>query len=56
VPIASGEMESGHRHVIQHRLNISGGWWTEKNMESMLQLRTARANGRWDIYRHNAKN
>jgi hypothetical protein len=56
LPIGSGEIESGHRHVIQHRLKISGGWWTEKNMESMLQLRTARANGWWDIYWHNAKN
>ncbi len=56
LPIGSGEIESGHRHVIQHRLKISGGWWTEKNMESMLQLRTARANGWWDIYWLNAKN
>lgn len=56
LPIGSGEIESGHRHVIQHRLKISGGWWTEKNMESMLQLRTTRANGWWDIYWHNANN
>lgn len=56
LPIGSGEIESGHRHVIQHRLKIAGGWWTEKNMESMLQLRTARANGWWDIYWLNAQN
>lgn len=56
LPIGSGEIESGHRHVIQHRLKLSGGWWTEKNMESMRQLRTARANGWWDIYWQNAKN
>jgi hypothetical protein len=54
--IGSGEIESGHRHVIQHRLKISGGWWTEKNMESMLQLRTVRANGWWDTYWANARN
>ncbi len=56
LPIGSGEIESGHRHVIQHRLKISEGWWSEKNMESMLQLRTARANGWWHIYWQNAKN
>ena len=54
--IGSGEIESGHRHVIQQRLKISGGWWTEKNMESMLQLRTVRANGWWDLYWSNARN
>lgn len=56
LPIGSGEIESGHRHVIQQRLKISGGWWTEKNMESMLQLRAARANGWWEIYWPNARN
>jgi hypothetical protein len=50
LPIGSGEIESGHRHVIQHRLKIAGGWWRERNMESMLQLRTARANQWWDPY------
>ena len=50
LPIGSGEIESGHRHVIQHRLKIAGGWWTEKNMESMLQLRVARSNNWWDAY------
>jgi len=54
LPVGSGEIESGHRHVIQQRLKISGGWWTEKNMESMLQLRTARANGWWEVYWPNA--
>jgi phosphoribosylaminoimidazole-succinocarboxamide synthase len=37
LPIGSGEIESGHRDVIQQRLKLSGGWWTEKNMERMLQ-------------------
>jgi hypothetical protein len=56
LPIGSGEIESGHRHVIQHRLKIAGGWWTERNMESMLQLRSARANNWWDTYWANARN
>ena len=56
LPIGSGEIESGHRHVIQQRLKLSGGWWTEKNMESMLQLRVTRSNGWWDTYWANAQN
>ena len=56
LPIGSGEIESGHRHVIQQRLKLSGGWWTEKNMERMLQLRVARSNGWWNIYWANAQN
>jgi hypothetical protein len=50
LPIGSGEIESGHRHVIQHRLKLAGAWWTERNLESMLQLRVARANHWWDAY------
>lgn len=50
LPIGSGEIESGHRHVIQQRLKLSGGWWSEKNMERMLQLRVARSNGWWASY------
>ena len=56
LPIGSGEIESGHRHVIQHRLKIAGGWWTERNMESMLQLRSARSNHWWDTYWAKARN
>lgn len=56
LPIGSGEIESGHRHVIQHRLKIAGGWWTERNMEAMLQLRAARANNWWSAYWANSKN
>lgn len=55
-PIGSGEIESGHRHVIQHRLKIAGGWWTERNMECMLQLRSARSNHWWDTYWAKARN
>ncbi len=55
-PIGSGEIESGHRHVVQHRLKMAGGWWKETNLEPMLNLRVARANGWWNLYWHNAKN
>ena len=50
LPIGSGELESGHRHVIQQRLKIAGAWWTIQNVEAMLQLRSTRANNDWDRY------
>ena len=50
LPIGSGEIESGHRCVIQARLKISGAWWKEENAEKMLRLRTVRANGEWESY------
>lgn len=50
LPIGSGEVEGGHRHVLQKRLKIAGAWWLERNAEWMLQLRTLRANGDWDKY------
>jgi len=50
LPIGSGEVESGHRVVIQKRLKISGAWWKEENAENMLALRCVRANGEWEAY------
>ena len=50
LPIGSGEVEGGHRHVLQQRLKIAGAWWLERNAECMLQLRAVRANGDWDKY------
>jgi len=50
LPIGSGEVESGHRSVIQARLKLSGAWWKEATAESMLALRTLRANDEWEPY------
>ena len=50
LPIGSGEIESAHRYVIQARLKLSGAWWEAANAETMLTLRTVRANGKWDDY------
>ena len=50
LPIGSGLIESGHRHVIQQRLKISGAWWKKQNAQIMLNLRVLRANGAWDAY------
>jgi len=49
-PIGSGEIESGHRHVIQQRLKIAGAWWKESNLQPMLNLRVLRANELWNDY------
>lgn len=48
--IGSGEIESGHRHVIQQRLKLAGCWWKEPSAEAMLGLRVARANRLWSRY------
>ena len=50
LPIGSGEIESGNRHVIQDRLKRPGAWWAEQNVQPMLNLRTLRANGNWESY------
>ena len=50
LPIGSGEIESGHRSVIQERLKISGAWWLEENARKMLALRVTRANEEWQAY------
>ena len=50
LPIGSGEIESGHRHVIQQRLKLAGCWWKETHAQAMLNLRVARANNLWSSY------
>jgi len=50
LPIGSGEVESGHRSVIQERLKISGAWWSAENAAHMLALRVTRSNGEWESY------
>ena len=48
LPIGSGEVESGHRSVLQKRLKKPGAWWTKENAETMAQLKTLQANGHWE--------
>jgi len=55
LPIGSGEVESGHRSVIQKRLKMSGAWWKIENAEKMLALRAVRANGEWQSYWDNLR-
>ena len=50
LPIGSGEVESGHRYVIQDRLKRPGAWWKKEHANSMLALRVLKANDGWDAY------
>jgi hypothetical protein len=50
LPIGSGEIESGHRYVIQDRLKRPGAWWRPENAGYMLALRVLRANNDWNLY------
>lgn len=47
---ASSEIESGHRHLVQARLKISGAWWHPDHVDDILALRMLKANGWWDEY------
>ena len=50
LPIGSGMIEGGHRHVLQKRLKISGAWWRKENLLAMANLRVCRINGEEDHY------
>ena len=47
LPIGSGLIESGHKHVLQARLKLPGCAWLPANAESIAQLRVLRSNQRW---------
>ena len=46
LPIGSGLIESGHKHVLQARLKKGGAWLTS-NAEHIANLRVLRANRHW---------
>lgn len=46
LPIGSGMIESGHRHVLQARLKLAGAW-LQTNADCMANLRVLRANRQW---------
>jgi hypothetical protein len=47
LPIGSGMIESGHRHVLQARLKKAGAAWLLPKAGQMANLRVLRANGDW---------
>lgn len=47
LPIGSGMIESGHRHVLQARLKKAGAAWLRESADRIANLRVLRANGQW---------
>ena len=47
LPIGSGMIESGHRHVLQARLKKPGAAWLRDHADQIAHLRVLRANHQW---------
>ena len=47
LPIGSGLIESGHKHVLQSRLKIPGASWLPENAQVMVEAKVIRANQMW---------
>jgi len=50
LPLGSGLIESGNKHVLQARLKIPGACWKMKTAENFAKARAERANMKWDQY------
>jgi hypothetical protein len=48
LPIGSGMIESGHRHVLQARLKKAGTAWLQNHADQIAHLRVLRANRQWE--------
>jgi len=48
LPIGSGMIESGHRHVLQARLKKAGAAWLQDHADQIAHLRVLRANRQWE--------
>jgi len=47
LPIGSGMIESGHRHVLQARFKKAGTAWLHDHADQIAHLRVLRANRQW---------
>lgn len=47
LPIGSGMIESGHRHVLHSRLKKAGTAWLRRHADEIAHLRVLRANNQW---------
>lgn len=47
LPIGSGMIESGHRHVLHSRLKKAGTAWLYDHADQIAHLRVLRANNQW---------
>ena len=50
LPIGSGMIESGHRHVLHARLKKAGAAWLVATADQIAHLRVLRANQQWDSF------
>jgi hypothetical protein len=50
LPIGSGMIESGHRHVLQARLKKAGTAWLRDHADQIAHLRVIRANRQWESF------
>lgn len=48
LPIGSGLIESGHRHVLHARLKKAGTAWLHDHADQIAHLRVLRANHQWE--------
>jgi hypothetical protein len=48
LPIGSGMIESGHRHVLHARLKKAGTAWLPESADQIAHLRVLRANHQWE--------
>ncbi len=48
LPIGSGMIESGHRHVLHARLKKAGAAWLRPHADQIAHLRVLRANHQWE--------
>jgi len=53
LPIGSGLIESGHKHVLHARLKQAGSAWLPHHADAIAQLRVLRANHQWDAFWEN---
>jgi hypothetical protein len=49
LPIGSGMIESGHRHVLHARLKKAGTAWLRHHADQIAHLRVLRANRQWEF-------
>lgn len=50
LPIGSGLIESGHKHVLHARLKGAGTAWLPAHADALAQLRVLRVNQQWDAF------
>jgi hypothetical protein len=50
LPIGSGMIESGHRHVLHARLKKAGTAWLQDHADQIANLRVLRANNQWKSF------